>query len=76
MGVTKTTSEADIKKAYRKLALKWHPDKNASSEEERAKAEKKFKDINEAYAVLSDPKKKQRYDMGGSNFDMGDNFGG
>ena len=55
MGVTKESTDADIKKAYRKLALKWHPDKNSDTEENKAKAEKMFKEVNEAYAVLSDP---------------------
>lgn len=58
MEVDKKASESDIKKSYRKLALRWHPDKNASSEETKKEAEIKFKEINEAYAVLSDPKKR------------------
>ena len=53
-----------MKKAYRKLALKWHPDKNSETEESRNKAEKVFKDINEAYAVLSDKEKRRQYDLG------------
>ncbi|KAG9305252.1 hypothetical protein G9A89_001514 [Geosiphon pyriformis] len=60
LGLTKDASEADIKKAYRKLALLHHPDKNAGD----TVAEMKFKEIGEAYAVLGDPVKKQRYDSG------------
>jgi len=59
-GVPKTASRDEIKKAYRKLALQWHPDRNKSPE-----AETKFKEINEAYEVLSDPKKRQAYDQFG-----------
>ncbi|MES1913270.1 MAG: hypothetical protein MHM6MM_005472 [Cercozoa sp. M6MM] len=62
LGVSKDVGEAALKKAYRKLAMKWHPDKNPNNKEE---AEAKFKDINEAYAVLSDPEKKRIYDLGG-----------
>lgn len=71
MGVDKKASDADIKKAYRKLALKWHPDKNAATEEQRVKADKKFKEINEAYAVIGDPEKRKQYDLGGFSPDMG-----
>jgi curved DNA-binding protein len=62
LGVEKTTSAAEIKKAYRKLALKYHPDKNPDNKE----AEARFKQISEAYAVLSDEKKRQEYDTYGS----------
>lgn len=63
LGVSKTASEDEIRKAYRKLARKYHPDVNASDKE----AEKKFKEISEAYAVLSDKKKRADYDQFGSN---------
>ena len=61
LGVEKTSGKDDIKKAYRKLAIKYHPDKNAGN----AEAEEKFKEATEAYEVLSDDKKKQAYDQFG-----------
>lgn len=65
LGVAKDASDADIKKAYRKLARQYHPDTNSGNNA----AEKKFKDISEAYSVLSDPEERQQYDairaMGG-----------
>jgi curved DNA-binding protein len=64
LGVGKTSSEEEIKKAYRKLAVKYHPDKNAGSKE----AEEKFKEINDAYEVLSDPGKRKKYDRFGENW--------
>ena len=71
LGLEKGASEADIKKAFRKLAIKYHPDKNQGDKE----AESKFKEINEAYQVLSDPDKKAKYDMYGTvDFD-GSGFG-
>jgi DnaJ-class molecular chaperone len=60
LGVSKGASLGEIKKAYRKLALQWHPDRNRSSE-----ATERFKEINEAYEVLHDPKKKEAYDQFG-----------
>jgi len=81
LGVSKSSSLDDIKKAYRKLALQWHPDRNKA-----ANAHEKFKEINEAYAVLSDSKKKETYDQfghaafqpgaGGMGGQPGNPFGG
>ncbi|KAJ2896565.1 Molecular chaperone (DnaJ super) [Coemansia aciculifera] len=62
LGVNKSASEDELKKAYRKLALKWHPDRHAGDKNE---AEVKFKDISEAYEVLSDKQKRQVYDTYG-----------
>lgn len=65
LGVEKGASEDDIKKAYRKRALVHHPDRHASaSDQEKKEQEKKFKELGEAYGILSDPKKKARYDNG------------
>ena len=63
LGVKKGASMEELKKAYRKLAVKYHPDKNPGDKQ----AEERFKEINEAYAVLSDPKKKEQFDQFGSN---------
>lgn len=60
--LSKTATPQEIKQAYRKLALRWHPDKNLDKKEE---AEKRFKEINEAYEVLSDEKKRKIYDQYG-----------
>merc|ERR1711936_617258 len=62
LGVARGASDEEIKKCYRKLALKYHPDKNHTPG-----AEEKFKEIGEAYDVLSDPKKKQIYDTYGED---------
>ena len=78
LGVDKNASAADIKKAYRKIAIKYHPDRQGDkSDAEKKEAEEKFKEAAEAYAVLSDDKKRQQYDQFG--FDgpnMGGGFGG
>src|SRR6201996_8228226 len=92
LGVPKTATAAEIKKSYRELARKWHPDANKGS----ADAEERFKEITEAYNVLSDEKQRKEYDEarstfggfrvptgarpgpgpGGTTFDIGDLFGG
>ena len=59
LGVKKEATSDEIRKAYKKLAIKWHPDKNPDNKEE---AENRFKEISEAYSVLSDPEKKKEYD--------------
>ena len=65
LNVARDATEAEIKKSYRKSALKWHPDRHSnSSEEDKSKAEKMFREINLAYEVLSDPQKKAKYDSG------------
>jgi molecular chaperone DnaJ len=90
LGVSKTATDAEIKKAYRKLAIQYHPDKQQDkSEQEKKEAEDKFKEAAEAYSVLSDKDKRARYDqfghagMGGaagggaggfSDFDINDIF--
>jgi len=72
LGVEKDASDADIKKAYRKLAIVHHPDKNPGDEA----AAERFKDIGEAYETLSDPQKRSRYDSGDDLLDPSDLFGG
>lgn len=76
LGIDRNATEDQIKSAYKKQALKWHPDRHANeSEEQKKEAEEKFKEIAEAYAVLSDPDKKRKYDTYGSVDDIPD-FGG
>ena len=73
LGLSKGADDAAIKKAYRSLAKKYHPDMNPGDKE----AEQKFKEVNEAYSVLSDPDKKAKYDQfGHSAFEQGAGFGG
>src|ERR1700753_2843511 len=67
LGVTRTASDADIKKAFRKLAREFHPDVS----KDKKKAEEKFKEINEAYEVLSDKEKRQKYDTLGADWERG-----
>jgi curved DNA-binding protein len=69
LGIPKTSTEKEIKAAYRKLARKYHPDVNKASD-----SVSKFKDINEAYEVLSDAQKRSRYDNLGSNWHQGSDF--
>ncbi|WP_163399209.1 DnaJ C-terminal domain-containing protein [Flavobacterium fluviatile] len=70
LGITKSATEADIKKAYRKLARKHHPDLNPNDKE----AEKKFKEINEANEVLSNPENRKKYDKYGKDWQHADEF--
>lgn len=72
LGIDKNASEDEIKKAYRKLAIKYHPDRNPDSKE----AEEKFKEAAEAYDVLHDPQKRQQYDQFGFNAPGAGGFGG
>ncbi|MGK0209094.1 MAG: molecular chaperone DnaJ [Patescibacteria group bacterium] len=74
LGVQKSDSVEDIKKAYKKLVLKYHPDKVEDGK--KAEFEEKFKSINEAFTTLSDPTKKSRYDAGGGNGSSGGRGGG
>jgi molecular chaperone DnaJ len=81
LGVAKNASEEDIKKAYRKLAMKYHPDRNPDSKE----SEEKFKEVKEAYEMLTNPEKREAFDryghagvdpnMGGGGFGAGGGFG-
>jgi curved DNA-binding protein len=70
LGVPRTASEADIKKAFRKLARQYHPDVAKNKKQ----AEEKFKEVNEAYEVLGDPAKRKKYDELGPNWNSGAEF--
>jgi len=72
LGVPTNASDGEIKKAYRKLAMQYHPDRNPGKEEW---ANEKFKEINEAYGVLGDPQKRKQYDQFGTGGNIGDIFG-
>lgn len=77
LGVEKTATEDEIKKSYRKLALKYHPDhQQGKSDAEKKDAEEKFKEINEAYEILSNPEKRQQYDNPSPFADFGGMGGG
>jgi len=72
LGVSRNASDEQLKKAYRKLAMQYHPDRNPDKEKW---ANEKFKEINEAYAVLGDPQKRKQYDQFGTVGEIGDIFG-
>ncbi len=70
LGINRTAAEKDVKQAYRKLARKWHPDVNPGDKS----AEEKFKAINRAFEVLSDPEKRKKYDQYGERWEQADQF--
>ena len=72
LGVDRSADKDTIARAYKKLAKKYHPDLNPGDKS----AEEKFKEVNEAYEVLKDPKKRQLYDQLGPNWQQGHQFGG
>ena len=72
LGLPRTAKASDVKRAYRKLARKHHPDLQTASE--RSSAAERFKEINEAYEVLSDPDKRAKYDALGSEWKRGMDF--
>src|SRR6516165_7941402 len=67
LGVERTASDSEIKSSFRKLARKFHPDVNPNNKD----AEKRFKEINEAYQVLSDPEKRKKYNLLGADWERG-----
>src|SRR5437868_12346791 len=70
LGVSRTATDAEIKKSFRKLAREYHPD----VAKDKKKSEDKFKEINEAYEVLGDPAKRKKYDELGANWKSGGDF--
>lgn len=76
LGVKKDATEKEIKAAYRKKALEYHPDRNNDSQEQKDMAAKKFKEVGEAYAILSDPQKRKQHDMGANADDINSGHGG
>ena len=72
LGIPRSASDAEVKKAYRRLAMQYHPDRNPGKEKW---ANDKFKEINEAYGVLGDPQKRGQYDQFGTVGNVGDIFG-
>ncbi|XP_012935695.1 dnaJ homolog subfamily B member 6 isoform X4 [Aplysia californica] len=72
LGIERSATEQEIKKAYRRLALKWHPDKNPDNKDE---AKRKFQEISEAYDILSDKKKREVYDLYGREGVLGGGHG-
>jgi len=77
LSIKQSATDSEIKTAYRKAALKFHPDKQAAkSDTEKAEAEKMFKSVNEAYEILSNPEKKTKYDNGWEVEDLDNPHGG
>jgi len=72
LGLSREADAAAIKKAYRKLAMKWHPDRHKNKDQDAAETE--FKRVSEAYEVLSDPEKRAKYDRFGENWEQGQDF--
>src|SRR5574339_406234 len=72
LGLSRTASPDDLKKAYRRLARQYHPDLHSGSK--KAEMEKKFKELNEAHEVLSDPDKRKKYDQYGADWEQAEAF--